>query len=257
MMKREIGFAAALCLAITASVLGQAAQPSPSPTPRRALPKPAAAKGFEKYAGLDSSARLVAGLATREALDPAVPAYERGETAYFTGKYPEAVAAFAEAVTLRPDWIQAHYALALSLTETDKLKAVAEFKQVLKLNAKDETKLLAHYDLGNVYVDLGQYAEAVESYKAAINLNAKLPAPPKSSPHYNLGLAYAALGQLTEAATEFKGAALLRPDHAEAHFNLGVTDLQLGKKHDAQEQQRLLLKLNPELAAKLDALIGQ
>jgi hypothetical protein len=42
---------------------------------------------------------------------------------------------------------------------------------------------------------------------------------------------------------------------AEAHFNLGVAFLQLGRKQDSEEQQQILSKLNPELAAKLDALI--
>lgn len=49
----------------------------------------------------------------------------------------------------------------------------------------------------------------------------------------------------------------LRADYAEAHFNLGVAYLQLGKKHEAEEQQQLLVKLNSELAGKLDALIKE
>jgi hypothetical protein len=36
-----------------------------------------------------------------------------------------------------------------------------------------------------------------------------------------------------------------------------VAYLQSGKKYEAEDQQRILVKLNPELAAKLDALIRQ
>src|SRR2546427_6348511 len=121
-----------LCLALTATVLAQGSaqeKSKPSPTPRRPLPKPVAgSRGFEKYAGRDTSSRLIAGAATREALDPAGPAYDRGEADYASDKYKAAVEEFSEAVRLRPDWAQAHYALALSLTETENLKeAIQEF----------------------------------------------------------------------------------------------------------------------------------
>ena len=110
--------------------------------------------------------------------------------------------------------------------------------------------------MGNTYADLGQYQDAVESYQQAIKLNANSSNPqPLSKPHNNLGLAYAALEQLTEAAAEFHQAVQLRPDYAEAHYNLGVAYAQSGRKPEAEEQRKILSKLNPELAAKLDALI--
>jgi tetratricopeptide (TPR) repeat protein len=244
---------AAVCLAMTPAVLAQGSnQERSKQQPRRPLPKPVAgSRGFEKYAGRDASSRLIAGAATREALDPAAPAYARGDADYAAGKYKEAVEQFSDAVRLRPDWVQAHYALALSLTETEELKeAIEEFKQVLKLNAKEELKILSYYNMGNAYADLGEYKEAIESYKEAIKLKPEL-----SKPHNNLGLAYAALDRLAEAVAEFNEAVQLRPDYADAHFNLGVAYLQSCKKHESEEQQRILVKLNPELAAKLDALI--
>ena len=254
---------AALCFAMTATVLAQGSTQDksvPQPTPRRPLPKPVAVpRGFEKYARRDASSRLIAAAATRrmappgarKALDPATPHYERGEADYAAGKYKEAVEEFSEAVRLKPDWVQAHYALALSLTETEKLKeAIDEFKQVLKLDAKEDLKTLSYYNMGNTYVDLGQYKEAIESYKEAIKLRPELP-----KPHNNLGLAYAASDQLAEAVAEFNQAVQLRADYAEAHFNVGVAYLQLGQKHEAEERQRILVKLNAQLAANLDALI--
>lgn len=244
---------AALCLAMTATVLPQGSRQEKSKQqPRRPLPKPVAgSRGFEKYADRAASSRLIAGAATREALDPAVPAYERGDADYAAGKYKKAIEQFSEAVRLRPDWAQAHYALALSLTETEALKeAIKEFKQVLKRNPKEELKILSYYNMGNAYADLGKYKEAIESYQEAIKLNPEL-----SRPHNNLGLTYAALDRLAEAVAEFNEAVQLRPDYDEAHFNLGVAYLQSGKKHEAEEKQRILVKLNPELAAKLDALI--
>src|SRR5258708_39195789 len=110
--------------------------------------------------------------------------------------------------------------------------------------------------MGNAYADLGLYKEAIEAYQQAIKRNANSSNPqPLSKPHNNLGLAYAASNRLAEAIAEFNQAVELRPDYAVAHYNLGVANLQLGKKREAQEQQGILVKLKSELATKIDALI--
>jgi len=104
--------------------------------------------------------------------------------------------------------------------------------------------------MGNAYADLRQYPEAIESYKAAIKIDPEL-----SKPHNNLGLAYAALKQLEPAVAEFSEAVRLKPSYAEAHFNLGVAYLQLGKRSEADEQQKILSTLNADLAARLAGLL--
>lgn len=241
----------ALC--VSATVLAQTpTRPKPAPSPRRPLPKPVGGtRGFDQYAIREASARLVAGAATRGATDPESLLYQEGEAAYAAGNYQKAIENFSEAVRLRPNWAEAHYALALSLTEMEKLKAaIEEFKLVLKLKDKYELMVLSNYNIGNAYVDLGEYKEAVDAYKEAIELNPEL-----SKPHNNLGLAYAASNRIAEAVTEFNQAVQLTPDYAEAHFNLGVAYLQLGRKQEAEEQQGILSKLKSELASKLDALI--
>ncbi|MBA2705175.1 MAG: tetratricopeptide repeat protein [Blastocatellia bacterium] len=238
---------------VSANVLAQTpTRPKPAPSPRRPLPKPVGgSRGFEQYARREASSRLVAGAGTRGATDPARLRYEEGEAAYAAGKYQKAIADFFEAVRLSPNWAEAHYALALSLTETQKLKAaIEEFKRVLKLKAKYELMVLSNYNIGNAYVDLGEYKEAIDAYKQAIELNPEL-----SKPHNNLGLAYVASDQIPAALAEFKEAVQLKPDFAEAHFNLGVAYLQSGKKHEAEEEQQILTKLEPDLATKLKILI--
>ena len=120
------------------------------------------------------------------------------------------------------------------------------------MKAKYELMVLSNYNIGNAYVDLGEYKKAIDAYKQAIELNPEL-----SKPHNNLGLAYAASDQPAAAVAEFKEAVQLKPDFAEAHFNLGVAYLQSDQKHEAEEQQRILTKLDTELASKLDALIKQ
>lgn len=239
-------------LTTTATAFAQTSvQPKPSPTPRRALPKPiAGTRGFELFAKRDASARLIAGGATRVIVDPG-DHFARGEAHYKGRQYEPAVKELRQAIKQSPDWDDPHYVLALSLTELNKLKeAIEEYKQVIALAIKDEPKILAYYNMGNAYADLGEYENAIRSYKQAIKLD-----PTLSKPHNNLGLAFAALGRVAEAVKEFKQAVQLKPDYAEAHYNLGVAYLQLGRKPEAEQQHRILLKLKPELAAKLEALI--
>ncbi len=246
------GVLAILFLTVAATSLAQTPTPTPTtPTARRPLPKPVGgARGFEKYAARDASARLIAAAGTRVVIAPD-DFYSKGEANYRAGKYEAAVKNLTQAVKLSPDRDEPHYVLALALTETGKLKeAIEEFKQVVKLTRKDEPKILSYYNMGNAYADLGQYEEAIEAYQQAIKLNPKL-----SKPHNNLGLAYAALDRITEGLAEFNQAVLLKSGYAEAHYNLGVAYLQSGKKHEAEEQQQILVKLNSELAGKLDVLI--
>ena len=242
--------ACALIIFCSASAVAQSSQPKPSPTPRRSLPKPVAARGFDQFASRDASARLIAAAATREIIDPG-DHYARGVENYKAGKYEAAVAELKEAIKASPEWDELYYVLAISLTELGKLsEAISAFKTANFWALKDDLRILSYYNLGNVYADLGDYENAIQSYKLAIKFD-----PSLSKPHNNLGLAYAALGKLSEAANEFSQAVRLKPDYAEAHYNLGVADLQLGKKKEAQEEQRILMGLKPDLAAKLNSLI--
>jgi tetratricopeptide (TPR) repeat protein len=231
-----------------------AAQQTPAARPRRRLPKPVGgSRGFDHSAERDASARLIAGAGTRETDDPAIIFYLQGRRDYQAVKYKIAVERFARAVKLKPDWPEAHYALALSLTATSKLKqAIAEFKQVVQLDASASLKTLAYYNLGNSYYDLRQYQQAIEAYKLAIQLD-----PQSSKSHYNLALTYVVVGRLSDAVAEFDQAVKLTPEHAEAHYNLGLAYLQSGQRQEAQTQQQILIRLNRRLASKLRALLNK
>lgn len=243
-----------LFLVLTMSGLAVAqtsAQPTPAPTPRRALPKPVTgSRGFEQFAKREASARLIVAAGTRVVVDPD-DHFSKGEAHYKASRYQAAVDELRQAIKLSPDWEDPHYVLGLSLTELGQLsEAIAEFKQVIELAIKDEPKILSYYNMGNAHADLAQYDAAIAAYQQAIKLNHTL-----SRPHNNLGLAYAAQDRFEEAVAEFKQAVKLRSDYAQAHYNLGVAYLQMGRKEEANEQQQILVKLKSELAPKLGALI--
>ena len=63
----------------------------------------------------------------------------------------------------------------------------------------------------------GQIAEALASYQRALHLK-----PDFAEAHYNLGIALQAQGQIAEALACYQRALQLKPDYAEAHNNLGM-----------------------------------
>ena len=239
-----------ICSAAAAFAFAQ--KPVPSPTPRRALAKATGSRGFDQFSQRDASARLIAAGATRNVGQPS-DHHTRGEAYYKEGNYEAAVRELREAVRESPDADNSHYVLGLALTELGQLQeAIDEFKRVTELAIADDAKILAFYNMGNTYSDLGDYEHAIESYQHAIKLD-----PTLSKPYNNLGLAYAALGKLPEAVAGFAEAVRLKPSYAEAHYNLGVAYVQMGKKSQADEQQRALATLKPDLAEKLRALIAK
>ena len=66
-------------------------------------------------------------------------------------------------------------------------------------------------------MDQGKLDEAVAEYRAAIRLK-----PDYAEAHYNLGIALTDQGKLDEAVAEYRAAIRLQPDYAEAHYNLGI-----------------------------------
>jgi tetratricopeptide (TPR) repeat protein len=68
----------------------------------------------------------------------------------------------------------------------------------------------------------GQVDKAIRQYHEAIRLK-----PNHANAYYNLGLALAVKGQVDEAIRQFQEALRLKPDHADARRNL---DLALAAK---------------------------
>lgn len=75
--------------------------------------------------------------------------------------------------------------------------ALADFRESLELNPRDAN---THFDLGNVWIVLGEYEKAIESLKEAVSLGFN----PPGSCHYGIGNAYQKAGkyQLAIAAYE-------------------------------------------------------
>jgi tetratricopeptide (TPR) repeat protein len=259
---------------------------------RRPLPKPAGgSRGFEKYAGRDASARLIAAAATRGEPADAREYREQGEAHYKAGRHDEAIKAFTESLKLKPEQPMIHFNLGVIYGELSRYdEAIKAYQDAVRIKADYP---LAYFNMGNAYLDKGDYEKAVEAYQQASQLESIKPMA-----YYNMGVAYVELGRQDEAIRAFKEATSLSPEYAaayynlgitygtagqhkeavealkqalrlteksadaqftpdEAHFNLGLVLLKLGMKREATEQYQILKSINSELANELHNLIDQ
>ena len=108
---------------------------------------------------------------------------------------------------------------------------------------RDPQKADAFYRIGYCMADLGQYGEAIESYKQAIQIN-----PQDAHVHNNLCLAYGKFGRYEEAVKSCRQAIQLKPDLAEAHNNLGWSYHRLGRYAEAIDSCKQAIRLMPDFA---------
>lgn len=101
-------------------------------------------------------------------------------------------------------------------------------------------------NLGNVYYDGEQYAEAIKYYQRALDVK-----PDYADVRTDLGTAYWYLGDADRALTEFKKSLKVRPNHPGTLFNMGIVEWQgKGDPAGAVNTWQQLLKENPNYAQR-------
>jgi tetratricopeptide (TPR) repeat protein len=96
---------------------------------------------------------------------------------------------------------------------------------------------------GVCYQAFGQLDAAVRSYEQALAIK-----PDYAEAHYNLGFTLKELGQLEVAVKSFEQALAIKPDYAEAHYNLGNTLKELGQLEAAVKSHEKALAIKPDYA---------
>ena len=130
--------------------------------------------------------------------------------------------AFASAITLKPDYAEAHNGLGwcwLGMGEFH--KAAESFRRSIEANPLYAE---VHANLGNALKQVGCLDDSVAACREAIRLN------PNFSDAYNsLGGALEYSGKLDLAVEAYRQAIRLTPNHASAHANLGLALLKSGQ----------------------------
>jgi tetratricopeptide (TPR) repeat protein len=199
--------------------------------------------------------------------------FEDGEAAYRARKYAEATAIFSEYVERRPSNPWGHYMLGLSAWKRgDVAKSEQAFEQALRLDPSHMKSLLnesrlfidqKRYDdaidrltraseldpespvvyrlLGRTYQAKGDTAEAIEAYRAAIEVNES-----DAWSMNNLGLLLLEANRADEALPLLAKAAELKADVAEFHNNLGMALEHTGRFKAAAKAYGDALTANPD-----------
>ncbi|MEL7035088.1 MAG: tetratricopeptide repeat protein [Cyanobacteria bacterium J06592_8] len=155
------------------------------------------------------------------------------------GKFAAALELYEQALTLKPDFTQARFYLAILLQEQGKLEeAVESYQQVLQLNPEFTE---AYFGLANLLKKQGKFTEAIEHYQQVLKLK-----PGFVEAYNNLGNIFKQQGNFNEAIRYYQQAVTLKPDFFEAFHNLGNLFKEKGKLEQAIQFYQQSLQLKPD-----------
>jgi len=153
----------------------------------------------------------------------------------------EAMACFAEAIRIRPDYPSAHNNLGKALADRGQIgRAIDHYRRSLQLSPDYAP---AHYNIGNALMEQGELAEAVRHFTEALRLD-----PFYISARHNLGVALARQGNLDQAVTHWRRILQNQPGDADTHYSLAAILIQQGRTSQAIEHLSQVLRINPSHA---------
>lgn len=136
------------------------------------------------------------------------------------------------------------YGLELSEQGFDR-PALAAFERV----ARADPSAITFYNLGTLYMKLGQPARAQSALEQALALDANY-----AEANNTLGALLAQQGEVARALTCFRKALDAKPEYADALNNLGYVLFQSGQPRDAYELYQRALQLRPDFPEALNNL---
>lgn len=198
--------------------------------------------------------------------------FDKGLSFQKSNNYKNAIAAYTNAIELKPQYVQAYnnrglaeidlgnyqqaiddYNKAIELNPKEanafnnrgnaykdlgnNQQAINDYNKTLELSPEDE---MAYYNRGNVYNALGNHQQAISDYNKALKLN-----PKDTEAYSNRGVAYNALGNHQRAINDYNKAIELNSNYAEAYYNRGLNYSKLGKHQRAITDCSKAIELNP------------
>lgn len=152
--------------------------------------------------------------------------YNKGEKLRKSERYEEAIAAYNQAIKIKPDYAEAWYAKASLLYQLQRYEeAITAYDRVTQLNSDDAN---AWYYRGWMLGELQRYEEAITSYDKAIELE------PNVSEYWLFrGNVLKNLQRYDEAIASYDQAVQIQPNYPDAWNNRGTALAKLQRYEDA------------------------
>ncbi len=207
--------------------------------------------------------------------------YEKGEKAFETKNYDEAIKCYKQIQEMGYEFIE-HYWDGLKCYESGKLdEAISEFEKAIAIKPNDA---FTRKNLGSAYKKRGMLIKAINEYKKTLDLDPRylegekalrwfekgeaalkdknynesvkcferalwIPEPPSFAPaHRSLGASYAEKGKFDKATAELEKAINLDPDDDLSHYSLGFVYQKKEMFDEAISEYKKTLAINPNYA---------
>lgn len=142
-----------------------------------------------------------------------------------------------EAATLNPADASAHYNLGLIYQQRGQFEEAKErFARAIEIDA-DETD--AYYQLGRMAREQGRLADAITRFEAVVQRD---PEHSQNEVWREIGHTYFEAGQLEDARAAFERFIQKRPSDAEGRYRYGLTLNRLGRGDDAASEMRACIE---------------
>jgi membrane associated rhomboid family serine protease/Tfp pilus assembly protein PilF len=151
---------------------------------------------------------------------------QRGVGHLQLGDTDEAIKELQKAISLRPDFIPTHAALARAyIVKHDYDHAAMEFERIIALNPRDED---AYYRLGLIYLGQKQPSKAEDVFRQVLKID-----PNSADGHAGLAGALSDEHRNAEALEEYKRVADIDSLYQGVNYNMGVMEARLNRYDDA------------------------
>jgi tetratricopeptide (TPR) repeat protein len=185
---------------------------------------------------------------------------EAGIAATNAGNDDEAIKQFQHAIELKPDCADCYYNIGYLETKKKEYdKAEAAYKKAIEIKPAYSE---AYSGLANVYNAERKFDEAAAASSKAAELAGSAPgglAGGNADALFNQGVILWNAGKIADAKKQFEAAIAANPDHAEAHYQLGMTLVNENNLTAAANEFETYLKLAPNgpNAPQAKALVAQ
>jgi tetratricopeptide (TPR) repeat protein len=169
----------------------------------------------------------------------------------------EALTEARTAVRLKPNDPATQNLLAYVLNQLGQhAEALQAAQSALQQKREPADEGWADYNIATAQEKLGRAEESKASYAASVRAYNQTGRTLDPDDLYLMGNAYLRLEQDPAAVKAFQQAISVRPNFAQARYNLGVAYFTAGNRKGAQDEYNALRRLDPARAAKLQAVIS-